>query len=168
MRTRFLASLGIVGVLLLAGVGAANAHTELSEGRPGAGQEVGGEIDKIELEFRGAIDDAEIRVFEPEGEEITGADHTEVSGVIATQQIETITEPGQYQVTYSVLSVDGDLQNGAYVFTYDPDAPPLPDDDDGSGSTLLLWGFVAVSVVVLGYGFSKLRSGSAKGEPSDE
>lgn len=144
-------------VLLLA-VGPAGAHTELDVALPGVGDEVGGTIDEIQLEFRGLIEDAEIRVFEPDGDEITGSQHTEVDGSTAVQQIETITVTGQHQVTYTVVSVDGDLQNGAYVFTYDPDAPALPNEDEG-GSTVLLWGFVIISVVILALGYSRLRRG---------
>lgn len=155
--------MGAAALLVLAAAPAV-AHTELSEGRPGAGQDVGGTIDKIELEFRGPIDDAEIRVFEPDGTEITGPEHTEVEGSIATQEIETITEVGQHQVTYTVVSVDGDIQNGAYVFNYDPDAPALPSEDTG-GSTVLLWGFVVVSVAILGFGYTRLRRGKDKPAP---
>jgi methionine-rich copper-binding protein CopC len=143
-------------LLVLLAVQPAGSHTELSEGRPGAGQEVGGTIDKVELEFRSPIEDAEIRVFEPDGTEITGPDHTEVDGAVATQEIETITETGQHQITYTVLSVDGDLQNGAYVFTYDPEADPLPSENSG-GSTVLLWVFVLVSIGVLAFGYTRLR-----------
>lgn len=160
LSRRSTAALGLLlGVALAVGAGAAtaSAHTELNEARPGAGQEVGGTIDQIELEFRGPIDDAEIRVFEPDGTEITGSGHTEVEGALAVQDIETITEPGQHQVTYTVLAVDGDLQNGAYVFTYDPDAPPLPSEDGGGGSTIFLWVFVIVSIALLGFGYTRLR-----------
>ena len=82
-----------------------------------------------------------------------------VDGAIATQEIETIHHAGQHQVTYTVVALDGDLQNGAYVFTYDPDAPALPSEDSG-GSTVILWVFVVVSIALLGFGYTRLRRGS--------
>jgi methionine-rich copper-binding protein CopC len=158
------AGLGAIVLVLLA-VQPAGSHSELGGARPGVGQEVGGTIDRIELEFRSPIEDAEIRVFEPDGTEITGPGHTEVDGAVATQEIETITETGQHQVTYTVLSVDGDLQDGAYVFTYDPEADPLPSEDVG-GSTVLLWVFVVVSISVLAFGYTRLRRDPKRAGPN--
>ena len=161
------AALFLAAVLLAFGAATAGAHSELSEARPGAGQEVGGTIDKIELEFRSPITDAEIRVFDPQNEELTGPEHTEVDGTIATQEIETITTPGQHQVTYKVIALDGDAQDNAYVFTYDPDAPGLPSEDTG-GSTILLWAFVVISVAILGFGYTRLRRGDEGADTSGE
>ena len=66
---------------------------------------------------------------------------------------EPLSEPGEYAVRHTVLSIDDDVVEAAYLFSYEPDAPEpilvfLPDDDEG-GLAWWAWTIIGVGAVVI-------------------
>lgn len=122
---------------------AAIAHGELSEGRPGPGQTVGGKVGEIELRFEEELDEQglAISVTDPEGLALAVAEPKVVAEVIVRIEIPTLTKPGEYRVDYAVPSLDGFLFEGAYLFSFEPSAPPIepfPEGRASAGTTLLI------------------------------
>ena len=95
---------------------------------PGPGATVGGEIDEVAITFGEIMspDDMFIAVSGPEGDEVVlrSVVTLDENDQVARVQIEPLTQPGEYRVDYRVSGIDGVTSPGAYVFTFDPSAPP--------------------------------------------
>lgn len=122
------------------------AHTELDEASPGPGQDVGGTVDSIEISFISPVEDAVILLEDPHGHRIEGMTEL-VDAVTARFEMAPLDAPGEHIVTWRVIAADGEGQESAYAFTYDPAAPPLDDggsDVPGWVTVLILVGIVSV------------------------
>ena len=100
----------------------AAAHTELLQTSPGASQRVGGTTEFIDLAFLEPVTEATIEV-ELEGRPVEGETITSEGTIIRFQLDEPLSEPGRYDVRYRMISFDLDESEGAYWFTYAPEAP---------------------------------------------
>lgn len=144
---------GLMVVGVLAPASAASAHSGLAAASPGPGALVGGEIDEITLLYADIITSIDGSVTAPDG---TVVDSTFVmdSEIEATIELSApLDQVGEYAVRHEVLSIDGDPVAGAFLFSYDPAAPPpqiafLPDVDDG-GVAWYVWVIGGVGVVVI-------------------
>jgi len=151
-RTLISAAMAIV---VLLGVGsAASAHSGLAAASPGPGAVVGGDIDQVELWYNSAITDISASVTAPDGTELAG-NLVQVSELRMTFELdEPLSVPGEYAVRHGTTGLeDGDRIDAAFLFTFDPDAPPpvldlLPVDD--GGPALWLWIVIGVGVATIG------------------
>ena len=105
------------------GAGPAGAHTDLLQGSPGPGQRVGGEVDVVDLVFAEPVTEAVVTITGPDGETVAG-EMTAADGLIIRFRLDdALTEPGDYQLDYEMISFDTDFTERGYNFTYDPTAP---------------------------------------------
>lgn len=149
------AGTGLVVFLLalLMGWSSASAHSGLAAASPGPGAIVGGDITEIELWYNSAITDITASVTAPDGTVLDGT-LVQVSELRMTVELDApLSIPGEYAVRHGTTGVeDGDRLDAAFLFTYDPDAPPpvldlLPVGDEGIA--LWLWIVIGVGVVVI-------------------
>ncbi|MEM9615366.1 MAG: copper resistance protein CopC [Actinomycetota bacterium] len=148
-RRRALLVAAAVLALLLVGPSPAGAHTDLLQGSPGPGQRVGGEVDVIDLVFAEPVTEAAVTITGPDGEDI-GGEMTAADGLIIRFSLdEPLTEPGDYQLDYEMISFDTDFTARGYNFTYDPSAPEpirLGVEVEPEGTN---WPMIIASVVLM-------------------
>lgn len=166
MFSRRSVAVGVLGFVLASAMaaltGTATAHSTLIASCPGAG-EVVSELTDIDLTFGSPLDATEeqppmISLSTADG--VTDLDigptaQTDVAKLSASVPTPP-SERGVYIVKYQVLSFDGDLNDGGYQFTFDPDASSATncetgDDGDGgsgAGGWILLGGGAAALLVV--------------------
>ena len=149
------AGTGLVAFLLtlLLSWAPVSAHSGLAASSPGPGAIVGGDITEIELWYNSAITDITASVTAPDGTMLEGS-LVQLSELRMTFELdEPLSIAGQYAVRHGTTGLeDGDRIDAAYLFTYDPDAPPpvldlLPVDDEGTA--LWVWILVGVGVIVI-------------------
>jgi methionine-rich copper-binding protein CopC len=128
-----LAALATAITLLFGSV--AFAHSGLGAASPGPGAVVGGEITTIQLRYASTITDPDGSVTDPNGE-IVGSTFTQDGNLKVIVSLDApLSVAGQYAVRHISTDVeDGDRVAAAYLFTYDPAAPPpqleiIPDDE---------------------------------------
>lgn len=151
-----LSVLSVVVLLgLLAATQAARAHSGLLVAVPGPGQEVGGEIDRLQLYFGEPLDSVSVRVLDPSNSDISGDYDEPVVGLIEVE-VPRLENEGVYVVDYEVDYLDGASFASTYQFTFRADAPaPLPlefegvDDDSSLTATMALWVLVGSSIVLV-------------------
>ncbi len=116
---------GLVLVLLLAVVvgstSAASAHTDLLQGSPGPGQQVGGTVDFVDLVFVDPVANAAVTIEGPDGQELGGTTVV-TDGQIIRYEMAPLTEVGRYVTRYSMISADGDFTESGFFFVYEPSA----------------------------------------------
>jgi copper resistance protein C len=131
-RSPFVALL--LTALLLAPVGMASAHDELTGTDPKDGATVE-EPDELVLTFSGAIGDlgAQIAVTGPDGESVVDGG-PDVDGTRVEQDLVEDLAAGDYEVIWRVTSEDGHPISGEFAFTVEAVADDSGDDatDDNS------------------------------------
>lgn len=131
------------------------AHGSFVDARPLPGTTVGGVVDEVEFLFTEEVlaGGAVISVTAPDGTTVAtrGALVVPVPPV-ARQPIHELRTPGEYRVDYSIPSFDGTVFEGAFVFTYDPNAPTLEPLPFGRGDNmpLVFIGLGSLVVFVVG------------------
>jgi methionine-rich copper-binding protein CopC len=140
-------ALGALGLVLGAFAAPVAAHSEVEGFSPAPGQDVGGVVDRVEIRFFTPVTDAVVLVEAPDGATITGTTEL-VDDFLVRFEMAALDQPGEHIVTWRAQSVDGDGQEAAYAFTFDPDAPPL--DDGGAGAPGRLTVGIAVGIVGVG------------------
>lgn len=155
----------ILVLLLLAVVLAftrpASAHTEVQRATPAPGAVVTSTVDAVELLFLDPVmPSVTIAVATTDGVSVEGLGPVEHSddGRTATVSFAPLSDPGGYIVSYEFVATDGDAQEDAYRFTYDP--------SDGSSSTVGPAVVVAVGVAIAGVLVVALRRRRAGATPT--
>jgi methionine-rich copper-binding protein CopC len=130
-------------VMLLFG-SVAFAHSGLGAASPGPGAVVGGEITTIQLRYNGTVTDPDGSVTDPNGE-IVDTTFTQNGNLRVTVSLDApLSAPGQYAVRHITTDVeDNDRIEAAYLFTYDPIAPP-PQLEIIAGDGGFVWVWVIV------------------------
>ena len=153
---------GLLAVSVFLPWSSAAAHSGLAAASPGPGAIVGGEIDEIELWYNSAVTDITASVTAPDGTMLDGT-LVQVSDLRMTFELdEPLSVTGEYAVRHGTTGIeDGDRLDAAYLFTYDPDAPPpvldlLAPDDEGTPSWV--WVIVGVGIVLIAVLAWRLRS----------
>ncbi|MEM9564193.1 MAG: copper resistance protein CopC [Actinomycetota bacterium] len=99
----------------------ASAHTAMLRASPDRNAVVGGSIQVIDLEFLDPITDATV-MLRYNGTPLAGTTTVPDGEVITFALDQPLTQPGRYQVSYEMISLDGDFTTGGYFFTFDPAA----------------------------------------------
>ena len=132
------------------------AHSGLGAASPGPGAVVGGEITTIQLRYTSTIADPDGSVTDPNGE-IVGSTFTQDSNLKVIVSLDApLSVTGQYAVRHISTDVeDDDRIEAAYLFTYDPTAPPprleIIADDDGFPWVWVIVGVGGGVIAVLGW-----------------
>lgn len=152
-----LAVLAILAVLVVLGAVLAlpaGAHTAMLRASPDRNATAGGALSFIDLEFLDPITDATVTVAY-NGAPMPGVTTVNAGEVITFTLDQALDQPGRYQVTYEMVSADGDFTTGGYFFTFDPTATPMtriaasePAESDGVSSTTIALTGVGLVVIV--------------------
>ena len=132
--------------------GTALAHSGLGAASPAPGSRVGGEITEIQLRYSSTVSDVEGSVTDPNGNIVESNWLQDGNLRIEVSLAEPLSIPGQHAVRHISTDVeDGDRVEAAYLFTYDPTAPPpqleiIPDDDGFPW----IWAVFGVGAMVIG------------------
>ncbi len=113
---------------------------------------VGGEITEFQLRYNRTVADVEGSVTDPDGNIVESTWVQDGNLRITVTLAEPLSIPGEHAVRHTTTDVDdGDRVTAAYLFTYDPAAPPpqleIVPDDSGFPWVLVV---VGVGVVVIG------------------
>lgn len=133
--TMIKALLTTAAVLAIAAVLAppASAHTAMLRGSPDRNATVGGSINVLDLEFLDPVTNASVTVTY-NGAPVAGQTTVAAGQVITFTFEEALVQPGRYQVSYEMISLDGDFTTDGYFFTFDPAADqPARIEPSGSG-----------------------------------
>jgi methionine-rich copper-binding protein CopC len=150
---RVLVTLGFALALAFGARTVVSAHSGLGAASPAPGSTVGGQITEVELRYASSVSDVGGAITGPSGATV-GAEFIQESVLAVRIALAApLSEPGEYTVRHISTSVeDGDRVEAAYLFTYDPDAPPpqleVLDTDDG-GTGVWVWIVLAVGLLVI-------------------
>ncbi len=150
MRRPLRTTVGAVlsALLVLLGAGTAFAHSGLNSASPGPGETAQAGVDRIEMDFAGALDESKpprIEVKDPSGTDHVSGE-ADVDGNHVTVHIEAL-KPGLHTVKYRTVFDDGHTTEGGFYLNVAP-APP----GESGGGSYMLWlsiGGGAVIVVLL-------------------
>ncbi|NND76339.1 MAG: hypothetical protein HKN44_15180 [Ilumatobacter sp.] len=155
-RARAALLVALAAMITCAGVAA--AHAGLGAASPAPGATVGGEITEIQLRYASTVVDVTGSVTDPAGA-VIDTEFVQTSALAVTIELASpLDVPGEHAVRHSSTSVDdGDRVDAAYLFTYDPAAPPpqleILEPDDGGVSpwvgVVLALGLVGIGVLVV-------------------
>lgn len=124
----------------------AGAHTAMLRASPDRDSTAGGSISFIDLEFLDPVTEASVTVTY-NGAPVAGLTTVTDGEVITFTLDQPLVQPGRYQVSYEMISVDGDFTTGGYFFTFDPAADQVERiEPSGSG------GFSTTTLALLGAG----------------
>ena len=146
---------------------AVSAHTAMLRASPDRDAVVGGSISVIDLEFLEPVTGTSVTVSY-NGIPVPG-ETTVADGELINYTLEQpLTDPGRYQVSYEMISADGDFTTGGYFFTFDPSAAePARIELESSGVTtpVLLVAGVGLAGVAALIGYFVWRTNSRLREP---
>ncbi len=129
----------------------AGAHTTLLRASPDRDATAGGAIAFIDLEFLDPVSDVSM-VVAYNGTPLAGRIPVPDGEVITFALDRPLTQPGRYQVSYEMISFDGDFTTGGYFFTFDPVADQVdriePTAPGGLSPVVIALSGVGVIVVV--------------------
>ncbi|MEM8745680.1 MAG: copper resistance protein CopC [Actinomycetota bacterium] len=153
MRAAVVALVLAVVALVVTAAGPVLAHSGLAAASPGPGSRVGGEITEIRLFYADIITDITGSVSLMGGDELESEFVLENTVEATIVLAEPLSEPGEYAVRHTVDSIDGDIVEAAYLFSYDPAAPPpqfvfVEETDDG-GLAWWAWTILGVATAVI-------------------
>jgi copper resistance protein C len=186
---RMSAAVMLAGLALVATAPPALAHTTLKSSTPAEGASLDAAPQQVELRFGEAValPDNPIQVTGPDGAKWT-VGKAALAGAVVTAPVEPSGPAGAYELTYTVISDDGDEVKGTVNFTLTKAAgssttpplsssaapattiPPSPaaqaSDSGGGGLPAGVWVLIALAVV-LAVGIavaSRLRSSRQRGD----
>jgi methionine-rich copper-binding protein CopC len=124
----------------------------LAAASPGPGVTVGGEVTEIQLFYGDIIVDFSATVTSPSGVELdaTAEMLSDIQALITLA--EPMSEEGEYAVRHTITSIDTDVVEAAYLFTYEASAPPpqlifVPEEE--SGTSPIVWVVIGVGGLVI-------------------
>lgn len=146
----------------------AGAHTAMLRGSPDRDAIVGGSVDVVDLEFLDPVSQTSVTVTY-NGAPLAGQT-TVADGVVITHSLDQpLAQPGRYQVSYEMISSDGDFTTGGYFFTFDPVAEQPARIELGSSglpTTTLVLAAAGLSGLVGLLGLLVWRNGRRRHQPT--
>lgn len=147
-------TIALAAALVPAAASTVLAHSGLIAASPGPGETVGGDVSTIQLFYGDIIVTFDATITRQADDELLDAEAVMTSEITGELRLaEPLAEPGEYAVRHTVLSIDDDVVEAAYLFSYDPDAPEpilvfLPEEDEG-GLAWWAWTVIGVGAVVI-------------------
>lgn len=143
----------LAAIAALLGLGTvAHAHSGLAAASPGPGATVGGDITEIQMFYGDIIVTFEATVTSPSGTEIDVSTEmlSDIQGLITLAA--PLSEEGEYAVRHTITSIDTDVVESAYLFSYQAASPApqvifLPEEEEGS--PWIVWAAVGVGAVAI-------------------
>lgn len=126
----------------------ASAHASLIETTPFDGQELGASPDEVALTFNEDVNapTGGLRVYNNDGERVDNGIQRDITTSTVAVTIDATLDDGGYIATYRVVSVDGHVIRGAFVFTVGADQSV----DDATLASLFAGGGDTVVSVLAG------------------
>lgn len=159
MRTRLrVIAVGLlVMVAAMLGTGTASAHSAVVGSTPENGSSLAQAPEKVAVTFNEALQSqfAALTVTGPDGNLWTKSDPS-VEGPTVSADLGELGPVGVYTIAYRVTSADGHPVNGTLSFTLTeagsgtPGAAAASSTGESESSSIPLWPFVVVAVVVFG------------------
>ena len=150
----------LIVLIAMIGLGAfattAFAHSGLGAASPAPGSRVGGTITEIQLRYSSTVADVDGSVTDPDGNIVESEWVQDGNLRVTVMLAEPLSTPGQYAVRHISTDVeDNDRVEAAYLFTYDPAAPPpqleIIPEDEGFPWIWVLIGTGGVVIVLLAW-----------------
>jgi len=160
------ATTALVGIVVFSLAPRAAAHTSLVDASPEPDSIVGGNIERIDLEFGGNVSGPGVSVRGPDGERIGGDVSQPFTNRVSLVLAEPLTAPGRYWVDYAIVSTDGDRVDQSYGFDFEVGAPqprPLPQPSSGPSQLLLITVGVGLGFACIA-GFTRWQSRERAGD----
>jgi methionine-rich copper-binding protein CopC len=143
----------------------APAHTAMLRASPDRDATVGGSIGFVDLEFLDPVSEASVTVTY-NGVAVPGRTTVADGEVITFTLDQPLTEPGRYQVSFEMISVDSDFTTAGFFFTFDPAADQMariePPGSSGFSSTALVGSGIGLAVVATLLGLFVWRIGNRR------
>lgn len=157
-----------VGVLLLAGANAADAHNVLQSATPAKGAAVASAPSSVELVFNEPVESGfnEITVIGPDNTSHWEGGATTVHAETVSVPLRPLGPAGVYTVTYHIVSEDGHPVSASYTFTLTTPGVGTPAPAvqaaaaapmSTSDSTVPVWVWIAGAAVLLVVGVAVAR-----------
>jgi methionine-rich copper-binding protein CopC len=166
----------VLGALIaLIGLGAfattAFAHSGLGAASPAPGARVGGEITEMQLRYSSTVTDVDGSVTDPDGNVVESEWVQDGNLRVAVALAEPLSTPGQYAVRHISTDVeDGDCVEAAYLFTFDPAAPPpqleIIPEDDGFPWIWVVIGVGGIVIALLAWQLYRSMKRARRAEPA--
>ena len=152
---RILATAALSGLALLALAGPAFAHAELTGSNPAKDASVSTAPKQVQLTFSEPVSPKTIAVTGPQSTKWTIGEIA-VQGNVVTVPVTPVGPAGQYTITYTVTSDDGDDVTGTVPFTLTAPVTPSPTGTPAgqaqpaaSSSGVPTWVWIAIVVAAL-------------------
>ncbi|MGI9607645.1 MAG: copper resistance protein CopC [Acidimicrobiales bacterium] len=127
------------------------AHSEVRERSPAPGQILGGTVSRVEILFFVPVETAEITIDGPDGPVDHEPVQLSIAQTVSWVSFQALETPGDYTVTHTETSADGDEQTASFGFRYDPESTversPIIAISEGPNWPVL--GAIALVVVAL-------------------
>jgi len=124
MKVRSVLAALLLALVFIAPTVPAQAHAELRQSSPAAGETVGGAIHSIALQFfdLDVLEPQDAKVFDAAGNELASQLNRENQRLVIAL-VDPINTPGEYLVTFAVNGIDGDFSEESFTFTWEEGAP---------------------------------------------
>jgi methionine-rich copper-binding protein CopC len=166
------AATALAALLAVLAIGATVlAHSGLGAASPAPGSIVGGELTEFQLRYNSTVADVEGSVTDPDGNVIESEWVQDGNLRVAISLAEPLSVPGEHAVRHTSTDVeDGDRVEAAYLFTFDPSAPPpqleIIPNDEGFPWIWIVLGGGAVVIGTLGWQLSRSLKRARKQAPT--
>ncbi len=114
----------VVVAVLIGAAAVVSAHSNLLASSPGPGAVVGGSIITITLQYENEVVEFRGRITRPDGSDVESSFEIVNATRVVITLAARLDEPGEYAVRHATRSRDTDLVEAAFLFTFDPEAPP--------------------------------------------
>lgn len=128
-----LAMLALLATMVLSAT-PADAHARLEGSSPSDGATLAAVPPEVTLRFNEPIEEGLNQVSVKSGSTEVAQGDPQVEGSNVYQPIDFSMEPGEYTVTYKVVSADGHPVSGSFTFTYEPPAGDGTVEEDGEAT----------------------------------
>ena len=142
----------VILAAVFGGAAGVSAHSGLAAASPGPGATVGGDVSEVQLFYADFITTFDATVTAPSGE-VLASNSQMLSDIEAVITLDApLSETGEYAVRHTITSIDGDVVETAYLFSYDPSAPPptllFVEPDEGGVSIAVIVVAVVGALVI--------------------
>jgi methionine-rich copper-binding protein CopC len=173
---RLATALAVTGLAMLAVATPAFAHAELTGSNPAKGASLASAPKQVQLTFSAPVSPKSVTVTGPQSAQWTIGE-IRVEGPVVTVAVRPVGPAGEYTVTYSVLSEDGDDVTGTVPFTLTgpaiaptttaPASANNASSGDSGGVPAWVWIVIVIAVLLVAGGLLLRRRGRPGATPAE-